>query len=293
MTALASTSALATRALTRSSSSPRSLNGWPAIRDWSDPRLTTATVPGTRRSVHLRKEVMPVFLNLLARINREVLPLNPGPLDSYEYRPARQGGGLSNHSSGTAIDFRYDVLLADNRTHMTPTQRRTMQRILDDYKTPDGHRLFGWGGEWTDGQSRDEMHLEAGQDWQVGRAITPQDFTRFTQRHHLRPDGTVGQGGATPSPTPAPPPSGPVPTQRQRVVHLHLLQLGQVNAEVRALQVALKRRGFDPGPIDGAFGPKTRAAVAAFQRSLGFSGADADGIPGRTSLAALGFTVRQ
>jgi hypothetical protein len=291
MTALASTSALATRALTRSSAGPRSLNGWPGIQDWSDPRLTTATVPGTRKSVHLRREVMPVFLNLLARINKEVLPLNPGPLDSYEDRPARQGGGLSNHSSGTAIDFRYDVLLADNRTHMTPAQRRTMQRILDDYKTPDGHRLFGWGGEWTDGQSRDEMHLEVGQDWQVGRAITPQDFTRFTQGHHLRPDGTVGPGGTTP--TPAPPPSVPVPTQRQRVAHLHRLQLGQVHAEVRALQVALKRRGFDPGTIDGAFGPKTRAAVAAFQRSLGFSGADADGIPGRTSLSTLGFTVRR
>ena len=76
------------------------------------------------------------------------------------------------------------------------------------------------------------------------------------------------------------------------MVHLHLLRMGQVNAEVRVLQVALQRRGFDPGPIDGAFGPKTRAAVAAFQRSLGFTGADADGIPGRTSLGTLGYTVR-
>lgn len=287
MTALASVS---THALARTSSSgPRSLNGWPGIPNWSDSRLTTKTVPGTHKSVHLRKEVMPVFLHLLSRINKEVMPLNDGPLDSYEYREARLGGGLSNHSSGTAIDFRYDKLLADHLTHMTPAQRAKMERILDAYKTPDGHRLFGWGGEWRNGVARDEMHIEVGQDWQVGRAITPSDFTRFTQSHHLRADGTVGNST---TPTPPTPPTTPVPTQQQRVVHLHLLKLGQTNAEVRMLQVALQRRGFDPGPIDGAFGPKTRAAVAAFQRSLGFSGADADGIPGRTSLGKLGYTVR-
>ncbi|MFO0597885.1 MAG: peptidoglycan-binding protein [Myxococcaceae bacterium] len=264
-------------------SGPRSLNGWPGLPNFSDPRMTTRTVPGTSKSIHLRKEVMPVFLNLLARINKEVLPLNPGPLDSYEYRPARQGGGLSNHSSGTAIDFRYDVLKADNLTHMTPTQRAKMERILDAYKTPDGHRLFGWGGEWRNGVSRDEMHIEVGQDWQVGRAITPADFTRFTASHHLKPDGTVG------AVSPTPPPTTPQPTHA--TVHLHLLRPGLTNAEVKTLQAALKRHGFDPGPLDGQFGPKTQVAVQRLQRSLGFTGHDADGVPGRTSLRSLGFTV--
>ena len=35
---------------------------------------------------------------------------------------------------------------------------------------------------------------------------------------------------------------------------------------VRAGQQALKERGFDPGPIDGIYGPRTAAAVTAFQR---------------------------
>jgi hypothetical protein len=39
---------------------------------------------------------------------------------------------------------------------------------------------------------------------------------------------------------------------------------------------------------DGSFGSKTVAAYAAWQRHLGYAGADANGIPGRTSLTKLG-----
>jgi hypothetical protein len=35
---------------------------------------------------------------------------------------------------------------------------------------------------------------------------------------------------------------------------------------VAAIQGALAEEGFDPGPVDGVFGPNTVAAVAAFQR---------------------------
>ncbi len=38
---------------------------------------------------------------------------------------------------------------------------------------------------------------------------------------------------------------------------------------MRKAQEALKSRGFDPGPIDGVLGPRTKAAIRAFQRSLG------------------------
>jgi peptidoglycan hydrolase-like protein with peptidoglycan-binding domain len=39
--------------------------------------------------------------------------------------------------------------------------------------------------------------------------------------------------------------------------------------DVKAAQQALKERGFDPGPIDGTMGPKTRAALADFQKKEG------------------------
>jgi hypothetical protein len=37
--------------------------------------------------------------------------------------------------------------------------------------------------------------------------------------------------------------------------------------QARKLQLALKHAGYDPGPIDGRLGPKTREALKAFQRS--------------------------
>jgi peptidoglycan hydrolase-like protein with peptidoglycan-binding domain len=38
------------------------------------------------------------------------------------------------------------------------------------------------------------------------------------------------------------------------------------DATVRAAQEALEDKGFNPGPIDGIWGPKTSAAVSDFQR---------------------------
>jgi peptidoglycan hydrolase-like protein with peptidoglycan-binding domain len=44
---------------------------------------------------------------------------------------------------------------------------------------------------------------------------------------------------------------------------------GKGSEEIRKLQEALKAKGQDPGPIDGAMGSKTRAAVKAFQEASG------------------------
>ena len=53
---------------------------------------------------------------------------------------------------------------------------------------------------------------------------------------------------------------------------------------VRSLQRTLRRLGWSPGPIDGLFGPRTRAAVVRFQRSAGLA---ADGIAGRKTAREL------
>ena len=63
------------------------------------------------------------------------------------------------------------------------------------------------------------------------------------------------------------------------------LKEGSSGPEVEKLQRQLKEKGFDPGIIDGKFGPGTEAAVVAFQKSEGLS---ADGIAGPRTLAALG-----
>jgi peptidoglycan L-alanyl-D-glutamate endopeptidase CwlK len=63
-----------------------------------------------------------------------------------------------------------------------------------------------------------------------------------------------------------------------------LLKLGVTGPQVTALQQQLQQRGFDPGAIDGNFGPSTAAAVRAFQQSVGLP---ADGEAGANTLAAL------
>ncbi|SCL71258.1 hypothetical protein GA0070606_5665 [Micromonospora citrea] len=64
---------------------------------------------------------------------------------------------------------------------------------------------------------------------------------------------------------------------------------------VLLVERALQARGLLSATyVDGHFGTSTVAAYAAYQRSLGYSGLDATGLPGQTSLRLLGegrFTV--
>jgi peptidoglycan hydrolase-like protein with peptidoglycan-binding domain len=55
---------------------------------------------------------------------------------------------------------------------------------------------------------------------------------------------------------------------------------------VRRVQRQLRRRGIRV-VVDGNFGAQTMAGYAAWQRRLGYSGLDASGIPGETSLKRL------
>jgi carboxyl-terminal processing protease len=41
---------------------------------------------------------------------------------------------------------------------------------------------------------------------------------------------------------------------------------GAGSDQVKAVQKALQDKGMDPGPVDGIMGPKTSAALKAFQK---------------------------
>lgn len=62
------------------------------------------------------------------------------------------------------------------------------------------------------------------------------------------------------------------------------LRRGESSADVRELQQALAREGFDPGSSDGKFGANTERAVRAFQRA---NGLEVDGVVGTHTRAAL------
>ncbi len=65
------------------------------------------------------------------------------------------------------------------------------------------------------------------------------------------------------------------------------LRSGSAGLRVRLLQQALADAGFDPGAIDGDFGPHTEAAVQNFQASEDLL---VDGIAGARTQKALGMT---
>jgi peptidoglycan hydrolase-like protein with peptidoglycan-binding domain len=63
--------------------------------------------------------------------------------------------------------------------------------------------------------------------------------------------------------------------------------LAQQVQQVIELQQRLRDQGFNPGAIDGDFGENTKAAVKAFQRSVGLKD---DGIVGRNTRTKLGLS---
>ncbi|MFN3428644.1 MAG: peptidoglycan-binding protein [Candidatus Sericytochromatia bacterium] len=81
---------------------------------------------------------------------------------------------------------------------------------------------------------------------------------------------------------PAPAPAPAVPTS---VTGQPKLSQGAQGPAVKDLQQALKTHGFDPGPVDGDFGPRTRGAVIAFQQARGLV---VDGLVGPQTWGALG-----
>lgn len=111
--------------------------------------------------------------------------------------------------------------------------------------------------------------------------------------------------GSTPPPPPPPPPvPKPGPIVGAPPISLHILAMcahedpskaqGQTtnSNQVIWVQRALVLEGLlidsDKRWGRGAFGSMTVTAYAGWQRRLGYSGGDADGIPGQTSLSKLG-----
>jgi peptidoglycan hydrolase-like protein with peptidoglycan-binding domain len=63
------------------------------------------------------------------------------------------------------------------------------------------------------------------------------------------------------------------------------VQQGSSGSAVKLAQRLLTDYGYEPGPVDGAFGPKTKKAVKQFQQDFGLA---VDGIVGPKTWAMLG-----
>lgn len=182
---------------------PLSLNRWPVLPSWADPRQRTIRIPGTNKSIRCRRIAAPVFAAFLNDWHREMpkrLQLDQGRqyLGGYAFRPARSGAGWSNHSSSTAADIRWDVLLPDGQRHMTDEEQRILKRILKRYRTTDGHHILASGAWWRPGMI-DEMHVELAPGWADGalRYTTPADVRNVRKRLGIKRNGvrTLTGGG--------------------------------------------------------------------------------------------------
>lgn len=134
-----------------------SQNGWPALTADSS-LLHTWVIPDTSRSLRLRNGSAGFLLIHLALwFDGRVEDIEGGILDDwgYAYRPIRgYESGLSNHSSGTAMDLNATQHVLGREDTFTADEELRIRRRVDDFF--DG--VIRWGGEYSG--RKDEMHFE-------------------------------------------------------------------------------------------------------------------------------------
>lgn len=165
-----------------------------------------------------------------------------------------------------------------------------------------GDQIFfgsGWGNVWHTGLvvSVGNNHVytvEGNTSDSVGRrsyALNDSSIWGYGRPDWGTPDS--GSDDSNPEPeTPQKPAQKPVEQVYTYNVKLPLLQIGDKNGYVKAVQTLLIERGYDCGnkkligreKPDGEFGQTTEKAVAAFQRKAGL---DADGEVGGATWSAL------
>ncbi|MDX2096639.1 MAG: peptidoglycan-binding protein [Leptolyngbyaceae cyanobacterium bins.59] len=127
------------------------------------------------------------------------------------------------------------------------------------------------GGKVTALQTRlKEQGFFQGSVTGVYGPVTERAVRRFQARQGLRVDGIAG-------------------SQTLAALELHPAKIrprarGQASPRTAELQRLLASRGFDPGPVDGVYGARTRAAIRQAQSQYGLV---VDGIAGPATLAAL------
>jgi hypothetical protein len=128
-------------------------------------------------------------------------------------------------------------------------------------------RAYGWSGRSVIGHK----------EWQPGK-VDPRGFSMDTMRSRITKRlGRKPDGPSQPAPKP--------PAAYEPFPGTGFFRVGRENRIITAMGKRLVAEGcgrYEVGP-----GPKwteaDRKSYAAWQRKLGFSGEDADGIPGRTS----------
>lgn len=144
-------------------SGPTTANGWPAISEAHDRRLTPfAWVTGRVRA----GDVDVVLIHVADRFNGEVEPIDPATSRGWAQDAHGDGDPESNHASGTAVDFNATAHPVGESGTFTAAQVATVRDILADFAP-----VVAWGGDFD---RPDERHFEI-----VG---TPQEVAAVAER---------------------------------------------------------------------------------------------------------------
>lgn len=226
------------------------LNGF----SWGDESATGVyRIPGTERSIRVRKEIAPLLIGFAAEFHARVEKIDAGILDDWGYaaRPVRGSTSvLSMHGAGLAIDLNATRHVLGQRGTFNAGQVATIRALAAKY----GLR---WGGDFK--LRADEMHYEV-------RLRRPEALA-LVKRLQAPP-------ATSKAATPVVKPPSERPTTRR-------LEDGSRGANVKILQRRLAALGFSPGPVDGIYGSKTAGAVRRFQAGEGIA---VDGIAGPVTL---------
>lgn len=155
----------------------------------------------------------------------------------------------SGSSSGGAI-IRWQDMLNYPLFHSEPTERAQIN--INNY-TGLGIAVDGW----------------IGKDTLRGMVMTIQIACNYDYNSGLEEDGWWGDA-------------------TDAALGDHYIQYGENQELVRAVQILLLARGYDPGEIDASCGKNTCAAIEAFQRD---NGLPVDGVAGHDTIRRLLFVI--
>lgn len=131
-----------------------SQNGWPADPDPAVIGIAPCSISGVSIGDGLAGGPSAVVLLYVAnQFHRRVEPLVAGTCWGYKYRPVTGGTELSNHASGTAVDFNAPKHPLGRPGTFTTAQVAEIHRILTEVEG-----TVRWGGDYTG--RVDEMHFE-------------------------------------------------------------------------------------------------------------------------------------
>ena len=131
-----------------------SANGWLASKDPNEIHIRGFAIKGTDIRIRCAESCGLVLAAFASEFHHLVEPINVGTYDDwgYAYRPIRgETTGLSNHSSGSAIDLNSVHHPLGKEKTFKPEQVTIIHELTNKYH-------LRWGGDYK--TRKDEMHFE-------------------------------------------------------------------------------------------------------------------------------------